>query len=144
MQVMTRYDHILHSLKRYGQIWHVFTRYDKYLQSLAQKCLSYPKLGSIFVIICLFIGKLYKLMARYDQILQVMSKFVKSMQSYSQILAIYVKLHYAKLQMLHAICQGDICLGNICPGNICIQQQYFSGYWCDFDQTLKVGFSDHL
>ena len=37
-------------------------------------------------------------------------------------------------------CHDDIWPGNICPGNICLYQQYFSCYWSEFDQTLKVMF----
>ena len=36
-------------------------------------------------------------------------------------------------------CQGDICTCNICP-----YQEYPNCYSPDFDQTLKVGFWDHL
>ena len=65
--------------------------YDKDMYSLAQIC---PELRPFFVIICQFMGKLYKVMARYDKILQVMAKFGKSMQSYSQIWVIYVMQSY--------------------------------------------------
>ena len=41
-------------------------------------------------------------------------------------------------------CYCDICPGNICLGHICPYQKYFSCYWPDFDQTLKVGSWDHL
>ena len=41
-------------------------------------------------------------------------------------------------------CHSDICPVNICPGDICPYQEYLS--WClpHYDQTLKVGFWDHL
>ena len=41
-------------------------------------------------------------------------------------------------------CQDDICPGNTCPSNICPYQEYLSCHWPNFDQTLKVGSSDHL
>ena len=34
---------------------------------------------------------------------------------------------------------GDICAVNICPADICPFQEYFSCYWPNFDETLKVG-----
>ena len=41
-------------------------------------------------------------------------------------------------------CHGDICPGNICPGDIFPYQEYFSCYWPDLDETLKVGSRKHL
>ena len=41
-------------------------------------------------------------------------------------------------------CNGDICPGNICPRNICPHQKYLSFNWHNFDETLKIGFWEHL
>ena len=41
-------------------------------------------------------------------------------------------------------CHSDICPCNICLCDICPYQEYFSYYWPNFDQTLKLGFWDHL
>ena len=41
-------------------------------------------------------------------------------------------------------CYGDICPGNICPCNICPYEEYFSCYWPDFDETLKLAAWEHL
>ena len=41
-------------------------------------------------------------------------------------------------------CHGDICPGNICPGNICPYEEYLSCYWPNFDETLQVGYWEHL
>ena len=41
-------------------------------------------------------------------------------------------------------CHYDIGPSNIFPGDICQYQEYLSCYQPDFDETLKVGFFDHL
>ena len=36
------------------------------------------------------------------------------------------------------------CHSDICPGDIYPYQEYLSCYWPDFDETLKLGFWEHL
>ena len=45
---------------------------------------------------------------------------------------------------LDSNCHDEICPGNICPRNICPYQEYLSSNWPDIDETLKIGFWEHL
>ena len=45
------------------------------------------------------------------------------------------------------ICQllwGHLSWQHVCPGDICPYKQYLSCYWSNFDQTLIVGYWEHL
>ena len=70
---------------------------------------------------------------------------------YEPVLALYhlnkpLSLFLSQLapSLTDANCHSDIFPGDICPSDICPYQEYLSYCLPHFDQTLKLGFWDHL